>query len=161
MDNFFPEVSALGLLSVTRAGSLSAGSGLRRPGGRDLTPWLPFPHPGWAKLSGSLLKSTPRFSRQSRMSKLGQVLFCPALPFAPGGSEGALPLAWLAGPPGVPAPGRPAELRAPLPGCGKPRKMSSGDVPLSKKVLVWYFLCKTCRLPVRGANPSRRDGLMK
>lgn len=51
------------------------------------------------------------------MSKLRQVLFrpVPRSHFAPGGSEGAFPLAWVAGSrgaPGHPAPGEAARARA-------------------------------------------------
>lgn len=86
------------------------------------------------------------------MSKPRQVLFGPALRDV--AKVSLLPRGWLAH--GV-SPGRPSRGEAPaagarLPGCGKPNKMFNGDVPFSKKVLVWYFLYKTCRLPVRGAQ---------
>lgn len=105
------------------------------------------------------------------MSKPRQVLFrpVPRSHFAPGGSEGAFPLAWVAGSRGAPGHPAPGEVRAPgpgrgdpparLPGCRKPNKMFSGDLPFSKKGLVWYFLCKTCGLPVQGFKHFQRRRL--
>lgn len=147
MDNFFPEVSAL-------APATLPGPGPRAPGGiyppRRAHAWDPvLTKPGRAKLSGSRLKSPPG---SLRMSKPRQVLFCPALRDV--AKVSLLPRGWLAHRVSLrrPARGEAAGAGPRLPGCGKPNRMFYRDVPFSKKVLVWYFLCKTCRLPVRGAQ---------
>lgn len=102
MDNFFPEVSAL----AAPRGSLPAPTWPRAPGGGDRPAAsrarrVASAKPERAKLSGSRLKaSSPAPTWGSLgMSKPRQVLFRPALPLCPGGSQGELPFAWVAGSP--------------------------------------------------------------